>query len=275
MKTNTLEFDESKFKHAFLETSSFSVMFAKHRLEYLRSVESFIKKACSRKNIEYTANYDEYTMEVSTTGRTRDPYVIIKGQSMIELLSKGVPLECAAEVLEEDIFSDIIPTHLLCSNEKTFERRKHRILNPKILKALELLTKCKVFISGKVACVVGNFRGLTDAKSVLISCFENLHPVYAIKELIIKRKLAKENKEGDWSRFMPEIKKTHAKKKVKARTPGGMPEEIAPTKEDIARETGEYYKDPANVEKDRIRELKRAKREEIRKRSRQTVEEDD
>lgn len=264
MSKTVLTYDPNLFKHQFLETSSFTVVFAKHRLEYIRSIEKYIKTACNVNKIKYEVNYDETTMEVLTTPETRDPYMIIKADDMIQLLSKGVPLEYASKVLHDDIFSEIIPVNLLCAGEKVFERRKNRINNPKTLKAIELLTKCKIFISGKVACVIGNYKGLNEAKSILIACFENIHPVFEIKKLIIRHKLEKEGKEGDWEHYMPEIKKTHSKKREKGREAGNIPEDIKPRKEDIARETGEYYADNKNIEKDKAREERRQKRNQIR-----------
>lgn len=262
MSKKDLVFNESSFKHQFLETSSSKVLFQKQRLNYLKSVESFIKKACDLKKILYTVDYDEQSMEVSTTSKTRDPYIFIKAVDMIQLLSKGMLLEQAARVLEDDVFSEIIPINLITTNEKTFENRKHRISNPKTLKAIELLTKCNVLISGKTACVVGNYKGINDAKHIIISCFENIHPVFEIKKLMIKKNLEKDGVEGDWERFMPKIQKTHSKRSVKGRVAGGMPEEIRERKEDLQMKTGEYFTNQSNTSS---KDERKAKREQIRK----------
>lgn len=265
MSKKDLQFDESLFKHPFIERSTHKVVFSQQRVEYLRSIEAFAKKACALKKIEYGVNYEEAFMEVATTAQTRDPYIIIKASDMIQLLSRGVPLEYAAKVLDDDVFSEIIYANLLCSNEKTFERRRNRLSNPKIIKAVELLTKCRIFISGKTVCVVGNYRGINDAKNIIVLCFENVHPVLEIKRLMIKKKLEKDNVEGSWDRFLPTAKRTHSKNKSERREAGGLPEEIRPRKEDLARETGEYYADKNNLEKDRAREERRIKRDMIRK----------
>jgi len=265
MPRSELVFDEAQFKHPFLEKSSYRVVFARHRVEYLRSIEPFVRKACAPKKIEFAIDYEATTMEVSTTDATRDPYIVVKANDLIQLLSKGVPLEHAARALEDDVFCEIIPTNLLCASEKAFERRRGRISDPKTLKAIELLTKCHIFVSGKAACVVGNYRGLNDAKNILIACFENIHPVFEIKKLIIKRKLERDGEEGDWDRFIPKIKKTHSKSRAKPRKGGRLPEDVRPRKEDLARETGEYYASSANIEKDRAREERRQKREQTRR----------
>lgn len=266
MPRKALSLDESVFKHPFLEKSESKVVFSKHRVEYLKSVEVFIKKACDAKKIEFSIDYDDMVMEVSTTPRTRDPYIIIKGNDMIQLLSKGVPLEKAASVLEDEVFCEILPINLLCSSEKVFERRKGRISNPKTLQAIELLTRCVIFVSGKVVCIIGSYKGLNDAKNIAIACFDrNIHPIFEVKKLIIKRKLEKDKVEGDWERFLPKIKKTHSKDKIKWREGGMLPADVRPRKEDTQRETGEYYADQKNIEKDKAREAARTKRELQRK----------
>ncbi|KAI4291346.1 ribosomal RNA assembly protein [Pancytospora philotis] len=265
MSRKLLKFDASAFKHAFTERSECKIVFSRIRIEYLRSVEAFIKKACELKKLEYCVDYDETTMSVATTRHTRDPYILIKANDFIALLSKGVPLEDAAQAMEDDVFSEIVPVSMLCASEKTFERRRNRINNPKILKAIELLTKCKVYIAGKVACIIGSYKGLNEAKHIVIAGFENVHPVFEIKKLIIKRQLEKDNVEGDWERFMPTFKKTHSKSRGKQREVGSMPEEIRPRKEDVERETGEYYMDADNVARDKKREEVREKREQAKK----------
>jgi len=255
MEANKIvKFDERAIKHQFLEKSTFSVLFAGHRLNYLKSVESFLKKILENKKIALSINYEECTMEVSTTKQTRDPYIIIKADEMIQLLSRGMTLEQASKVLEDDVFCDIIPTNQLCSDEKTLERRRNRINNPKILRAMYLLTKCEILIIRKAACIVGSIKGINDAKKIIIGCFENVHPAFEIKKLMIQKKLISDSVDGDWDRFMPKLAKTHDSRKIKSRRTGEMPADIKPRKEDVERETGEYYADPRNAKRDEKRE---------------------
>lgn len=258
-------FDESKIKHPFIEVSTFETLFPRHREQYLKSIETYAVKACEEKKIKFEIDYNSQTMRVFTTNKTRDPYVIVKASEMIQLLGRGVSLENAVRILEDGVACEILPTKILCANEKVFEGRKHRLANPKILKSLELITKTHVLVSNKTVCIVGEYRGVYEAKDVVIKCFENVHPAFELKRLIIKKKLARNNQEGDWERFLPVIKKSHSKKKITGRSEGGLPEEIRERKDDLAMQTGEFFQDSEKVERLRIKEERRKKREELRK----------
>lgn len=258
-------FDESRVKHPFLDVSTFEVLFPKHRVQYLKSIEAYAIKASELKKVHFEVDYDKFIMRVSTTDKTRDPYIIIKAYEMIQLLGRGVTLENAVKVLEDGMASEILQARMLCSTEKVFERRRLRLFNPKILKSIELITKTHVLVSNKTVCIVGEYRGVHEAKNIIVKCFENVHPAFELKKLIIKKKLMKENVEGDWERFLPNIKKTHSKKKKMGRKTGGMPKEIQERKEDIQMQTGEYFSNHENIEKLRIKEEMRKKREEARR----------
>lgn len=97
-----------------------------------------------------------------------------------------------------------------------------------------------------------------------MDCFKNIHPIYHIKELMIRRELEKdpELKDENWDRFLPHFKnrnvqrkKLKAKKKKKTREV--FPPQATPRKEDIQMETGEYFLD----EKEREARKSVAKRE--------------
>lgn len=267
-------FDESKCRHPFLEVSSFEVMFPKHRTAYFQSIEKYAVKACEVKKILLEIDYDATLLRVSTTQATRDPFIILKAFELIQLLGRSFLLESAIKVLDDGFTSEIIPVHMLCASQSIFERRRQRIANPKVLKSLELITKCTILISNKTACILGTYKGVNQAKKVIIACFENIHPAFELKRLIIKNKLLDENKEGDWDRLLPKIKKTHSKtKKSITRVGGALPEEIKDRKADEEMNTGVFFTHKENVEKLEKKEINRKRREDKikRKEERHTI----
>ena len=59
------------------------------------------------------------------------------------------------------------------------------------LKALEIVTECYIVVNGHTVCMLGPFRGIKVDRRVVEDCMKNVHPVYHIKELMIKKELMK------------------------------------------------------------------------------------
>ncbi|CAD6593473.1 MAG: hypothetical protein ASARMPRED_007567 [Alectoria sarmentosa] len=224
---------------AFAEESSFATLFPKYRELYLKEAWPLVTR--------------EGSMFVKTTRKTYDPASILNARDLIKLLSRSVPAPQAIKILEDGVAADIIKIRNQVANKERFVKRRQRILGPQgsTLKALELLTGCYILVQGNTVSAMGGFKGLKEVRRVVEDCMANIHPIYHIKELMIKRELMKDSelKNEDWERFLPHFKKrTLSKRKKplkitdksrKPYTPFPPPQEKS--KVDLQIESGEYF----------------------------------
>merc|ERR1712065_81490 len=128
-------------------------------------------------------------MTVFTTRKTRDPFIIIKARDLIKLLARSVPFEAAVRILGDDVACDIIKIGNRVRNKERFLKRRKRLIGPQ----------------GQTLTAIGPYKGLKVLRRVVEECFENVHPVYNIKKLMIKRELAADPAlaEESWDRFLP------------------------------------------------------------------------
>ncbi|QEU60309.1 Krr1 [Kluyveromyces lactis] len=251
-KWNIEEFkpEDNKSGLPFAEESSFMTLFPKYRETYLKSVWKDVTRSLDAHHIACELNLVEGSMTVKTTRKTYDPAVILKARDLIKLLARSVPFPQAVKILEDDVACDVIKIGNFVSNKERFVKRRQRLVGPNgnTLKALELLTKCYILVQGNTVSVMGPYKGLKEVRRVVEDCMKNVHPIYHIKELMIKRELAKkpELAEEDWSRFLPMFKKRNVArkkpKKIKEKkiyTP--FPPAQLPRKVDLEIESGEYF----------------------------------
>lgn len=156
-------------------------------------------------------------------------------------------------------------------------KRRQRLLGPSgsTLKALELLTSTYILVQGNTVAAMGPYKGLKEVRRVVNDCMANIHPIYHIKELMIKRELAKDPTLANesWDRFLPNFKKrTLSKRRVpykvtdkskKVYTP--FPPAPEKSKVDLQIESGEYFLSKEvkeRAQKEEVMERQRQKREE-------------
>lgn len=156
----------------------------------------------------------------------------------------------ALKVLQDDMQCDIIKIGGLIRNKEKFTKRRQRLIGPNgaTLKALELLTGCYILVQGTTVSAMGEWKGLKQVRRAVEDCINNIHPIYHIKTLMIRRELAKDPALAgeNWDRFIPQFKKKNVQRRKpavvkpkKEYTPFPPPQPMS--KEDKMLESGEYF----------------------------------
>ncbi len=265
------EWKDEDLPDSLLEESSFATLFPKYREKYLRDVWPVVTKALQSYGIDCELNLIEGSMTVRTTRKTKDPYIIMKARDLIKLLARSIPVQQAVKILQDDMQADIVKIGGIVRSKEVFVRRRQRLLGPDgaTLKALELLTECYILVQGNTVSCMGPFKGLKVVRQVIVDCMNNIHPVYHIKTLMIKKELAKDPNlaHEDWSRFLPVYKKKNTSvrkqpKVVREKKPyTPFPPAQTPSKKDLQLESGEYFLNEAQREQKKKEEKKAAAKE--------------
>ncbi|XP_058424744.1 KRR1 small subunit processome component homolog isoform X3 [Diceros bicornis minor] len=184
--------------------------------------------------------------------------------------------EHAVRILQDDVACDIIKIGSLVRNKERFVKRRQRLIGPKgsTLKALELLTNCYIMVQGNTVSAIGPFSGLKEVRKVVLDTMKNIHPIYNIKTLMIKRELAKDSelRSQSWERFLPQFKhknvnkrKEPKKKTVKKEyTPFPPPQPESQIDKELA--SGEYFLKASQKKRQKMEAVKAKQAEALSKR---------
>jgi ribosomal RNA assembly protein len=246
-----------------LEESSFATLFPQYREQYLKQVWPDVKKVLAQQELIGELNLVEGSMSVKTSRNTWDPYIIIKARDMLKLLARSVPFPQAQKILDDDMQCDIVKIGGRVAAKERFVKRRQRLVGPNgsTLKAIELLTNCFVLVQGQTTCIMGSIKGIKQVRRIIDDCFNNIHPIYHIKELMIRRELEKdpELKDENWDRFLPHFKKRNVQRKKtkvkKKKSKDVFPPQPMPRKEDLQMESGEYFLNEQERQAKQRREL--------------------
>ncbi|KAK6149507.1 hypothetical protein DH2020_017032 [Rehmannia glutinosa] len=272
------KFDPSWNESGMLEVSSFSTLFPQYRgtiypllalpklkltgskrfetkivarhlsyEKYLQECWPIVKGALKEHGIAGELNLVEGCMTVSTTRKTRDPYIIVKARDLIKLLSRSVPAPQAIKILNDEMQCDIIKIGSLVRNKERFVKRRQHLVGPNssTLKALEILTGCYILVQGNTVAAMGSFKGLKQVRKVVEECILNkMHPVYNIKVnghiFPGEFNIVSAAFFVDLEDLMKNVKQKKVKtKEKKPYTPFPPPQQ--PSKIDLQLESGEYF----------------------------------
>lgn len=263
-------FKEEDNPNGLVEESSFATLFPKYREKYLKEVWPLVQQCVAEHHLKAELDLMEGSMVVKTTRKTWDPYIIIKSRDMIKLMARSVPFEQAKRVLQDDIGCDIIKIGNLVQRKDKFVKRRQRLIGPNgaTLKSIELLTDCYVLVQGNTVSALGPYKGLQQVRDIVLETMNNVHPIYNIKALMIKRELMKDPKlaNEDWSRFLPKFKNKNISKRKQPKNkkpkkeytpfPPAQPE----SKIDKQLASGEYFlnKEQKQAKKQQERNVKQA-----------------
>ena len=207
-------------------------------------------RALKEQGVACELNLVEGSMTVRTTRKTFDPYIIIKARDLIKLLSRSVPAPQALKILQDDVQCDVVKIGGLVRNKERYVKRRQRLMGPNgsTLKAIEMLTGCYVLVQGNTVSCMGGWKGLKTVRKIIEDCMKNMHPIYHIKELMIKRELAKDPALANqsWDRFLPKFKKKNVKRKKPSKIGKGKKDQVFPparveSKIDQQIASGEYF----------------------------------
>ena len=273
-----------------VDESSFAVLFPRYREQYLRQVWPLLTRSLAHYGIACQLDLIEGSMTVRTTRRCWDVSMILKARDVLKLLSRSLPVHQAVRVLQDEVYCDVIKIKNLVRNKERFVKRRQRLIGPNgcTLKAIELVTDCYVLVQGNTVSCIGQLKPVKQVRRVVEDCMRNVHPIYHIKQLMIRQQLQADPqlKDQSWDRFLPQFKKRTVDRRkprtVRQRGRGEDGEDRAasvfpppptPRKVDLLMESGEFFLSKEEKE-EKAEGGKRRRREEVKEKKRKEREKD-
>uniref|UniRef100_A0A4X1W067 KRR1 small subunit processome component n=1 Tax=Sus scrofa TaxID=9823 RepID=A0A4X1W067_PIG len=241
-------FSKEDNPRGLLEESSFATLFPKYREAYLKECWPLVQKALNEHHVNATLDLIEGSMTVCTTKKTFDPYIIIRARDLIKLLARSVSFEQAVRILQDDVACDIIKIGSLVRNKERFVKRRQRLIGPK--------------------------GSTLKVRKVVLDTMKNIHPIYNIKTLMIKRELAKDSelRSQSWERFLPQFKHKNVNKRKEPKkkttkkeyTPFPPPQPESQIDKELA--SGEYFLKASQKKRQKMEAIKAKQAEALSKR---------
>jgi len=198
-------------KGSLVCATKMKIVFPKYQEKKIKESWKIIKKILNSFSIYSHLDLSFGFILVSTTKFTNDPFSIIKGRDFLKLISRGVPVEQAAKIFEDEIICEILKISHFSKNKNIFLKRRRRLIgnNGSTVRAIEMITKTFILVQGNTVSIMGNHSGLKQVRKIVQDCMNNIHPIFHIKNLIIKQELSKDKflKKENWDQYLPLLKK--------------------------------------------------------------------
>eukprot|EP00915_Cephaloidophora_sp_WS-2016_P006509 GHVH01008790.1.p1 GENE.GHVH01008790.1~~GHVH01008790.1.p1 ORF type:complete len:301 (+),score=63.31 GHVH01008790.1:30-932(+) len=233
--------------------SNFKILFPKYRERYLQEAWPLLQERLGKLNVKADLDLRNGRMTVTTTPTMFDPFAICKARDVCKLLARSVPFTEAIKALSDEMCTEVIKIGGYTRNQDRFVKRRDRLVGPSgsTLKALELTTGCYFMVQGTTVAILGPWKKMKYARRIVEECMSNKkHPVYHVKESMIRNELSKkeEMKEKSWNNYLPNFSagiKKSKKKKVIMKTSDTPSTQYPPLpvsrKIDKLMDTGEYF----------------------------------
>mmetsp|Transcript_48939 Transcript_48939/g.76362 ORF Transcript_48939/g.76362 Transcript_48939/m.76362 type:complete len:241 (-) Transcript_48939:1897-2619(-) len=175
-----------------VDKSSIEVSFPFYLEKKIRESWDIIKRIIRSQNLSIFPNYSKGLIRIVTTHQLEDPYLFFKGRDFAKLISRGVPVNQAAKIFDQNVHCEIIKLTSNNIGKRNFLLRRRRLLGSKgeTIMAIEKVTTCYLLIQGHTVACMGSHSALKQAGKIIQGTMENIHPLILIKQLTIKQKLS-------------------------------------------------------------------------------------